>query len=81
MNTISGTASLVAALREAANYQPSPSIADVVGSPGAAGLESIDPRDFAQRYEVGVLANTLRANADMQLALIQMIARPDSPVR
>jgi hypothetical protein len=81
MNPISSTASLAAALREAANYKPSPSIADVVGSPNAAGLESIDAREFTQRYEVGVLANTLRANADMQLALIQMVAQPRSPIR
>jgi hypothetical protein len=81
MNPINGTASLAAALTRAANYQPSPSIADVVGSSDAAGLEAIDPKEFAQVYEVKVLANTLRANADMQLALIQMVAQPSSPLK
>jgi len=80
MNTISATGSLVAALRAAVDTRPSPSIADVAGSPGAPGPDFPDPADFTQTYQVEALANTLRANADMQLALVQMFDRPRSPL-
>ena len=74
MDGISPIGSLVSRMQELADDRPATSIADVVGSPGPAGLEAVDPSEFTARYEMGILANTLRASADMQLALIQMLA-------
>ncbi len=76
MDGISPIGSLVSRMQELANSQPAPSIADVVGSPDPTGLEAVDPSEFTARYEMGILANTLRASADMQLALIQMLTSP-----
>ena len=80
MNPISGIGSVVSRMRELENNVPRPSIADVVGNPNVGGPETPAVSEFTDKYEMAALANTLRANADMQLALIQMID-PRSPTR
>ncbi len=73
MNTINGTAALVAKIRELAGNRSGSSIADIVGDPNPTGLEALRPSEFTDKYEMQALVNTLRSNADMQLALIQMV--------
>ena len=73
MNTVNGTAELVARIRELAGSRPSPSIADVVGNPDSIGPDTPAASEFTDKYEMQALVNTLRSNADMQLALIQMV--------
>jgi hypothetical protein len=72
MNVISGAGALVARMRELANAQPSPSIADVVGNPDTPGPDFPDPSEFTAKYEMAALANAFRANADQALTLIEM---------
>jgi hypothetical protein len=81
MDAISPTGSLVSRIRELSNSQPSPSVADVAGNPDVPGPSTPSAADFTAKYEMAVLANALRATADQQLALIQMLASPQSPVR
>ncbi len=76
MNTINGTAALVARIRELAGSRPSPSLADMVGDPDTISADAPSPREFTDKREMQALVNTLRSNADMQLALIQMTAGP-----
>ena len=80
MNPIDSTGALISRIRELTNTQPNPSIADVVASPEPTGLERLSASEFTAKYEVAVLVNTLRANADMALALIQMFDKPSSPL-
>ena len=80
MNPISGTSAILARMSQLENSQPSPSIADVAGSPDTAGPDTPAASDFTQTYEMAALANTLRASADMSLALIQMV-QPDKTQR
>jgi hypothetical protein len=78
MNSISGIGSLVSAMRSLENSQPSPSIADVAGSPETPGPSAPAASDFTSTYQMQVLANALRANADMALSLIQMVDKRSS---
>ena len=73
VNTVNGTAELVARIRELAGSRPSPSIADVVGNPDSISPDGPAASEFTAKYEMQALVNTLRSNADMQLALIQMV--------
>lgn len=73
MNSISGVGSLVSAMRGLENSQPRPSIADVAGSPETPGPDTPAASDFTTTYQMKVLVNALRANADMALSLIQMV--------
>jgi hypothetical protein len=65
-------------MRSLENSQPSPSIADVAGSPETAGPDTPAASNFTATYQMKVLANTLRANADMALSLIQMVDKRSS---
>lgn len=80
MDAISPLSSLVSRISELANSQPSPSIADVAGNPDTPGPDTPSAAEFTMKYEMAALVNALRANADMQLALIQMFDRPRSPL-
>jgi hypothetical protein len=73
VNTINGTAALVARIRELAGNRPTPSIADMVGNPDTISADAPAPSEFTDKHEMQALVNTLRSNADMQLALIQMV--------
>lgn len=80
MDAISGTGALVSRMRELENSRPSPSIADVAGSPDKPGPDTPAASDFTAKYEMAALVNAFRANADMSLSLIQMFDQPHSPV-
>jgi hypothetical protein len=80
MSLIDPTGSLVTRMRELENSRLSPSIADVAGNPDFPGPDTPAPSEFTDKYEMAALVNTLRANADMALALIQMFDQPHSRV-
>jgi hypothetical protein len=80
MDGISPAGSLVTRIRELANSRPSPSIADVAGTPDIPGPDTPAASEFTAEYEMAALCNALRANADQALALIQMLKDPHSLV-
>jgi hypothetical protein len=80
MNGIDPIGTLVSRIRELENSQPSPSIADVAGSPDVPGSDTPAASEFTSKYEMAALCNALRANADQSLTLIQMLDNPHSRV-
>ena len=80
MDGISPIGSLVSRMRGLENSRPSPSIADVAGTPDVAGPDTPDASEFTAKYEMAALVTAFRAGADQALTLIQMFDNPHSRV-
>ena len=73
MNVINGAGALVSRMRELENSRPSPSIADVAGTPDSPGPDTPAASELTATYEMAALVTAYRADADQALALIRMV--------